>query len=114
MNRKNDRVMEVLKAYSKAIEQVSLIGDSIHCRARNIRRVLDRIDDSPGSEIAVSDGYKVPPTTAFIIDDDILSFDEVSTEKLHRELTALAEAMQEKKRLEACLRKTEYANLIRD
>ena len=83
-------------------------------RITNIRRVLDRIEEFPESETAVSGGYRVMVTTASIIYDHILSFYDVSTEKLHQDLKAMAAAMQEKRRLKACLRKTEYANLIKD
>ena len=108
------RQLRLVRDYSKALEQVSLIGDAVHNRIRDIQRIIAKVQESPDAIIAGTDGFHVPSTADGVINDNVLLVDNVSMATLHWELMEWAKAKGEKVRIEKCLRNTEYANLIKE
>ena len=109
-----DPLAQLVRDYSKAIEQVSLIGDVIHRRINAIQRIIASVEGSPNKNIAVAGGFIVPSQAYGVIDDEVLSLDSVSIADFHAALFELAKAKAEKARIETCLRNTGLANLIKD
>ena len=52
MSTENDQLMRLVKSYSKALEQVSLLSDAVFVRVRNIERVMSIVKEQSPEPVA--------------------------------------------------------------
>ena len=114
MTNENEAIGKLVRDYQAILTRLACVASELHTRAKAIERVTSTVKDRPEGVAAIEGGFRVPSDAFAVIGDDGLSFDALSIEALHQDLTAWAEAVAEKARLERLLNDTGLSRIIRE